>query len=105
MASFGQRVRERLSRNANATRGGLCEHLVNAPSEVTPLTERCAGCDAQGTSWGDLRICLTCGEVGCCDSSPWQHAAAHATASGHPVMRSFERGESWRWCYVDEMIG
>jgi CPA1 family monovalent cation:H+ antiporter len=72
---------------------------------VTPLSQRCAGCDAQGTSWIDLRLCLSCGEVGCCDSSPWQHASKHAKASDHPVMRSFMPGEDWRWCYVDELLG
>jgi uncharacterized UBP type Zn finger protein len=49
-----------------------------------------------------LRLCLTCGHVGCCDSSPNRHARAHAGAVGHPIVRSFEPGEFWRWCYVDE---
>jgi hypothetical protein len=53
---------------------------------------------------GALRLCLTCGHVGCCDSSPHRHAAAHHAGTGHPVMRSFEPGESWRWCYVDQRI-
>ena len=105
MASFGQRVRGRLSRPTPSGASGLCEHLLNAPAEATPKTERCGQCDAQGTSWIDLRLCLSCGEVGCCDSSPWQHAAKHADQAEHPVMRSFERGESWRWCYLDEMLG
>jgi uncharacterized UBP type Zn finger protein len=105
MASFGQRVKGRLSRPARGEVHGLCQHLIEAPTEVTARTQRCGQCDAQGTSWVDLRICLSCGEVGCCDSSPWQHAAKHAAESDHPVMRSFERGETWRWCYVDEMLG
>lgn len=106
ITSFGRRVRERLARPAPAGGGGLCEHLENAPPEdPAPLSEQCGQCDAQGTSWVDLRLCLACGEVGCCDSSPWQHASKHAHQSGHPVIRSFERGESWRWCYVDEMLG
>jgi hypothetical protein len=49
-----------------------------------------------------LRLCLTCGHVGCCDSSPLRHAREHAFAAGHPIVASFEPGESWRWCYVDE---
>jgi hypothetical protein len=49
-----------------------------------------------------LRLCLTCGHVGCCDSSPNRHARAHAVRLGHPVVQSFEPGEDWRWCYVDE---
>ncbi|WP_308259469.1 UBP-type zinc finger domain-containing protein [Pseudonocardia sp. H11422] len=53
---------------------------------------------------GDLRLCLTCGNVGCCDSTPQRHATRHYQNSGHPVMRSFEPGESWRWCYIDERI-
>jgi uncharacterized UBP type Zn finger protein len=49
-----------------------------------------------------LRLCLTCGHVGCCDSSPHRHARHHAHAQAHPIVRSFEPGEDWRWCYVDE---
>jgi uncharacterized UBP type Zn finger protein len=49
-----------------------------------------------------LRLCLTCGHVGCCDSSPLRHARTHAFAAGHPIVQSFEPGEDWRWCYVDE---
>ena len=52
-----------------------------------------------------LRLCLTCGYVGCCDSSPLSHAHGHYDEAQHPVMRSAERGEAWRWCYVDEVIG
>jgi uncharacterized UBP type Zn finger protein len=49
-----------------------------------------------------LRLCLTCGHVGCCDSSPLKHASAHAAEATHPIVRSFEPGEDWRWCYADE---
>jgi monovalent cation/hydrogen antiporter len=52
-----------------------------------------------------LRLCLTCGHVGCCDSSQYRHSTAHYRESAHPVMRSFEQGEAWRWCYVDERLG
>ena len=105
LASIGRRVRERLARPELDLGDGQCEHLQEAILDPTPNSERCGACAAQGTDWNDLRLCLACGEVGCCDSSPWQHAHAHAQASGHPVMRSFHNGESWRWCYVDEMLG
>jgi CPA1 family monovalent cation:H+ antiporter len=52
-----------------------------------------------------LRLCLDCGEVACCDSSPQRHARRHAEVCGHPVIRSFEPGEVWRWCFVDEQLG
>ena len=68
-------------------------------------TDECYDCAAAGESvWAHLRMCLTCGHVACCDSSPFRHATLHAKESGHPVMRSFEPGESWRWCYLDESI-
>jgi hypothetical protein len=51
-----------------------------------------------------LRLCLTCGKVGCCDSSPRRHASRHGAADGHPVVRSFEPGEDWRWCFVDQTL-
>jgi hypothetical protein len=75
-------------------------------SLVRPVTARtpegCEECLRIGSAWVHLRLCLTCGHVGCCDASPLRHARAHAYASGHPVIRSFEPGEDWRWCYVDE---
>lgn len=83
-----------------------CEHLRAAPCIVEPQTpEGCPECAADGLSPVHLRLCLTCGHVGCCDSSVGKHATAHYEATGHPVMRSFEPGESWRWCYVDELLG
>jgi uncharacterized UBP type Zn finger protein len=70
---------------------------------VAPRTpEGCEECLLIGSPWVHLRLCLTCGHVGCCDSSPNRHARAHAGAAGHPIVRSLEPGESWRWCYVDE---
>ena len=59
-------------------------------------------CLRLNTPWVHLRLCLTCGHVGCCDSSPMRHARAHAGYQGHPIVQSFEPGEDWRWCYVDE---
>ncbi len=79
-----------------------CSHLAEAPVCVIPLTpEGCPECLLEGLRHVHLRLCLTCGKVGCCDSSPGRHATRHFHASGHPVMRSFEPGESWRWCYID----
>ena len=56
-----------------------------------------------GSGWVHLRMCMTCGKIGCCDSSPNRHATAHAGESGHPIIRSAEPGEDWSWCYVDEV--
>jgi CPA1 family monovalent cation:H+ antiporter len=85
---------------------GLCEHLQRAPDDVPARTPAgCAACLAEGTTWVHLRLCLSCGEVGCCDSSPRRHARRHAELSGHPVIRSFEPGEVWRWCFVDDQLG
>ena len=81
-----------------------CEHLIAAADFTEPhrQSEGCQECAADGVDiWAHLRMCLSCGHVGCCDSSPGRHAAAHFTATGHPVMRSVEPGEAWRWCYVD----
>jgi uncharacterized UBP type Zn finger protein len=82
-----------------------CEHLSAAAdaAEPEPLTPgRCQECYELGEStWAHLRMCLTCGHVGCCDSSPHQHANVHFHRTDHPVMRSVEPGESWRWCYID----
>lgn len=69
---------------------------------VVPSSNGCEECLRIGSSWVHLRLCLTCGHVGCCDSSPNRHARKHFYAEGHPIVRSFEPGEDWRWCYVDE---
>ena len=91
---------------AKSEREDHCEHLAAAPVAVRPRTpEGCEQCLADGTRWVHLRLCLTCGRVGCCDSSPQKHATAHFHETEHPVMRSFESGEAWRWCFVDEQLG
>ncbi len=83
-----------------------CEHLASVDRVPAPRTpEGCEECLADGTTWVHLRLCLECGHVGCCDSSPQRHASRHFTEREHPVMRSFEAGESWRWCFVDEVLG
>ncbi|GAA0649201.1 UBP-type zinc finger domain-containing protein [Kutzneria viridogrisea] len=87
--------------------GMSCEHVIGVQDiEVVPgSTVGCEECLELGESaWVHLRMCLSCGHVGCCDSSAHRHATAHFHATGHPVMRSFEPGESWRWCYVDERL-
>ena len=79
-----------------------CEHLIGLQS-VRPRTLGCEECLKTGSRWLHLRLCLTCGHVGCCDSSPGHHATKHFHTSHHPVMASFEPGERWVWCYVDEL--
>jgi Na+/H+ antiporter len=89
-----------------ASQAGACEHLEQAPIVVTPNTPQgCEECLREGTSWVHLRLCLGCGHVGCCDSSPRKHSSLHFDETKHPVMRSFEPGENWRWCFADEKLG
>ena len=78
-----------------------CAHLEHVLS-VTPAAQGCVTCLAEGGRWVHLRLCLECGHVGCCDSSPGRHARAHHAATGHPVMASLERGERWGYCFVDD---
>ncbi len=70
--------------------------------DVTPSGDGCEECLKTGSQWVHLRLCLTCGHVGCCDSSPGRHARKHAQTRKHPIVQSFEPGEDWRWCFVDE---
>ena len=73
--------------------------------DVEPSTrDGCEDCLKTGGRWVHLRLCLTCGHVGCCDSSPNRHATKHFRDEGHPIVQSLEPGETWRWCYVDEVI-
>jgi EmrB/QacA subfamily drug resistance transporter len=80
-----------------------CSHL-DAIQAVTPHSNGCEDCLAIGGRWVHLRVCQSCGHVGCCDSSPNRHATKHSHATDHPVVRSFEPGESWYWCYVDDVL-
>jgi len=87
-------------------RAGDCDHLREAPAYIDPRTPAgCQECLAEGLTWVHLRLCLTCGHVGCCDSSIGRHATGHFRECAHPVIRSFEPGEAWRWCYRDQMLG
>jgi phosphoenolpyruvate-protein phosphotransferase len=80
-----------------------CEHAAKV-KPVPPRTPTgCEECRAAGMSWVHLRLCLTCGHVGCCDSSPGRHATRHAQATSHPVIASYEPGERWAWCYTDQV--
>ena len=81
-----------------------CTHLDSI--RITTLPAPIAGCEEclkTGGRWVHLRMCMTCGQIGCCDSSPNQHASHHAEQDGHPVFSSIEPGESWSWCTVDEV--
>lgn len=84
-----------------------CAHINqiagDGPAPTSPAG--CEECLRDGTAWVHLRLCQSCGHVGCCDSSPKRHATAHFRGTGHPVVRSFEPGETWRWCFVDETVG
>ncbi|WP_111766913.1 Na+/H+ antiporter [Nakamurella deserti] len=86
-------------------RGG-CDHLTHAPVSLKPKSAGvCEDCIREHTQPVHLRMCLSCGNVGCCDSSVGRHADRHYAETGHAVMRSIEPGEAWRWCYVDDLIG
>ena len=82
----------------------ICSHTDSI--ELTELPDVIAGCQdclAIGGTWVHLRMCQTCGRLGCCDSSPHRHATAHARSSRHPIARSAEQGEGWSWCYLDNV--
>jgi hypothetical protein len=83
----------------------ICTHLdqvelLDLPARI----EGCVECLATGGQWVHLRMCQTCGHIGCCDNSPGRHATAHNGATGHPIIRSAEPGEDWSWCYLDEVM-
>jgi Zn-finger in ubiquitin-hydrolases and other protein len=81
-----------------------CTHIDTI--EVTQVPDPIAGCEdclATGGTWVHLRMCMACGRIGCCDSSPNRHATRHAGESGHPIIRSAEPGEDWSWCYIDNL--
>ena len=79
-----------------------CTHTGQI-QDVAPHTRGCEECLKTGDAWVHLRLCLTCGHVGCCDSSKNKHASAHYRHVKHPIVQSFEPGEDWRWCYADEV--
>lgn len=79
-----------------------CAHLKGLTPVPPHTTEGCEDCLKMGSDWVHLRLCLSCGHVGCCDSSPQRHATKHFRHAGHPVVASYEPGERWAWCYEDE---
>jgi uncharacterized UBP type Zn finger protein len=81
-----------------------CTHLDQV--QITELPASIAGCEEClkiGSHWLHLRMCMSCGKIGCCDSSPNQHASRHASAASHPIVRSAEPNEDWSWCFLDEV--
>jgi len=79
-----------------------CEH-TSSIRKVAPSANGCEDCLAIGAKWTELRICLACGHVGCCEDSPHAHALAHFQATGHPLIAAWERGPQWIWCYEDRI--
>ena len=84
------------------TKTAPCTHLGHI-KDVQPGTRGCKECLESGDTWVHLRLCMTCGHVGCCDDSKNKHATGHFHATSHPIIRSLEPGEDWLWCYVDEV--
>jgi Zn-finger in ubiquitin-hydrolases and other protein len=81
-----------------------CTHLDQIQVlELPDSVDGCEDCLRDGTQWMHLRICLSCGHVGCCDDSPNHYATDHARGSGHVLLRSLEPGEQWSWCFADEV--
>lgn len=80
-----------------------CSHLDHF-RDVPPSGDGCVECLATGGRWVHLRRCTECGHVGCCNQSPGRHATAHFHSTGHPLVQSYEPGEEWVWCYVDEVV-
>lgn len=88
-----------------AAHARTCDHLAQASAPAPAAhAEGCGACLRTRGTWVNLLVCLACGEVGCCDSSPGQHAYNHAELTGHPVARTLKEGEGWAWCYADEVF-
>jgi uncharacterized UBP type Zn finger protein len=81
-----------------------CVHIRRVNPEIHGNTKGCEECEKTGSQWVHLRLCLTCGHVGCCDDSINKHATKHFEKTNHPVIKSYEPGENWKWCYFDELI-
>jgi uncharacterized UBP type Zn finger protein len=102
-AGLGKRIGDSLRRIAfeRSIKSRTCTHSTDGPHPATPAAS-CPACSTDGLEWLKLRMCLTCGSVGCCDSSEGRHAAGHFERTGHPLMRSIEPGDTWGWCYIDQ---
>lgn len=81
-----------------------CAHLGELELNPVPTSPGCEECQRIGARWVHLRRCVYCGNIGCCDSSPNRHATAHAGGTRHPLIQSYEPGETWLWCYPDEVM-
>lgn len=81
----------------------LCAEFTST-TEVDAPRDVCESCVVMGSTWVHLRQCLNCGRTSCCDNSPNRHATAHFLADGHPMIRSAQPGDDWRWCFVDERL-
>jgi uncharacterized UBP type Zn finger protein len=79
-----------------------CAHLKQVNLDAKAKTKGCEECEKTRDEWVHLRLCLSCGHVGCCDSSKNKHATKHFRGTEHPIIKSFEPDEDWKWCYVDE---
>ncbi len=116
LRGYADRLRAAAEAPAPASRGGSAMRLTDAQlgnprcahaastGDVTPSASGCEECLELGDSWVHLRLCMTCGHVGCCDSSKNRHATKHFHATAHPIVRSFQPGENWAWCYEDETM-
>jgi uncharacterized UBP type Zn finger protein len=82
----------------------ICAHVDAIRDGVVPTSDVCEPCVAADDTWVHLRSCMTCGAVGCCNSSKNKHASRHASEIDHPIARSIEPGEDWMWCFVDDVI-
>ena len=80
-----------------------CTHVA-AIRDVEPSGPGCKECLESDGWWVHLRLCLSCGHVGCCDSSPNRHSRRHFQETSHPIVESFEPGEDWRWCFIDDAV-
>ena len=80
-----------------------CDHMATI-NQVTPSAQGCEECLKTGSVWLHLRLCRSCGHVGCCDDSPNRHATAHFRATHHPIIEGYDPPEGWGWCYVDDII-
>ena len=80
------------------------EHLQKANQKVSGNTTGCEECEKIGDGWVHLRLCLSCGHVGCCDGSKNKHATKHFHKTNHPVIKSYEPSENWKWCFIDQVI-
>jgi uncharacterized UBP type Zn finger protein len=87
-------------KNVNAR----CVHISRVNPGISGNTKGCEECGKMGSQWVHLRLCLTCGHVGCCDDSINKHATKHFKKTNHPVIKSYEPAENWKWCYVDELM-